>query len=80
MGYGEPVKNFFRNHDGFMLGFTGGVGFILFCIEAYKPIKNPLLYMVSGGLSLVSVAIYRKLKTEAASSNSVTENCEAKTK
>ena len=80
MGYGEPVKNFFRNHYGFILGFTGGMGFILFCIEAYKTFKNPLLYMGSGGLLLVSVAVYRKIEKEAASLSPAKENSEAKPK
>jgi hypothetical protein len=80
MGYGNPVKNFFRNHYGFILGFTGGIGFILFGIEAYRTFKNPFFYMGSGGLLLVSVAVYRKIEKEAASLSSAKENSEAKPK
>jgi hypothetical protein len=56
------------------------MGFILFCIEAYKTFKNPLLYMGSGGLLLVSVAVYRKIEKEAASLSSAEENSEPKPK
>jgi hypothetical protein len=80
MSYGKPVKNFFRNHYGFILGFIGGIGFILFCVEAYKSLKNPFLYMGSGGLLFVSVAVYRKIEKEAASLSSAKENSEAKPK
>jgi hypothetical protein len=56
------------------------MGFMLFCVEAYKTLKNPLLYMGSGGLLFVSAAIYRKIEKEAASLNSAKENSEAKPK
>jgi len=77
MGYCEPMKNFFRNNYGFILGFITGIGFFIFCIEASKPIKNPLVYLGGWGLSLVASAVYRKLKRDTAA-QSAKENNETK--
>ena len=63
------MKNFFRNHYGFILGFITGVAYLSFCIEAYKPIKNPLIYIGSLGLTVLCNGIYRKLKKDAADSS-----------
>jgi hypothetical protein len=78
MGYSEPMKNFLRNNYGFILGFISGVGFLLFCLEAYKPVKSPFLYIGGLGLSVISSAIYLKLKKDATHSlDLVKENSEA---
>ena len=81
MSYCEPMKNYFLNHYGFILGFVAGMGFFLFCIEASKPIKNPGLYLGGLGLSIAGSIIYRKLKKDAAHSlDSAKGNSEAKAK
>jgi hypothetical protein len=75
------MRNFFRNNYGFISGFISGIGYLLFCLEASKPIKNPLFYIGGLGLSVISSTIYRKLKKDAAySSESTKENGEAKAK
>jgi len=63
------------------LGFITGIAFLLFCLEAAKPVKDPFFYIGSLGLSVVGSTIYRKLKRDAAHSlDSTKENSEAKAK
>jgi hypothetical protein len=79
-GYDEPMKNFFGNHYGFILGFMAGMGNLLFCIEAYKTMKNVFLYLGGFGLCIICTTIYKKTKNTAHSLDSPKENSEAKTK
>jgi hypothetical protein len=58
------MEIFFRNHYGFILGTISGAGFLMFCVEVYKPHKNFLVYIVCWGLSLFASALYRKLKRD----------------
>jgi hypothetical protein len=73
------MNNFFQIHYGFILGFVSGMGYLLFCLEASRPLKNPLFYIGGLGLSLICSTVYRKLKRDAAHlSDAAKENSEAK--
>jgi hypothetical protein len=69
------MKNFFRNHYGFICGFVSGAGFILFGVEAFKSSKNPLFYIGSIGLVTGGRLVYAALKKGSANSlNSTNAN------
>jgi hypothetical protein len=78
MGYSEPMKNFFINNYGFILGFVCGIGFVLFGIEAFQHEKNPLVYIGSFGLMVCSRIVYSALKKNVNSSLNPSKSNEEK--
>jgi hypothetical protein len=60
------MKEFFRNHRGFIFGFVSGTGFALFLFEAFSSLKQPLIYIGGLGLLLCGRILYSKIRQNGA--------------